>query len=297
MRAILKIIRSWFLADGRLRPIWRLAIFLILSPYLEAFGGLWLSQGGANEALIELGGGIALLIVSLLLVVVLDRRPLASFGLPVDRWAARDFMLGLFITAVQLGLIFGIEWAAGWTRPLGFAWNADLFRAMLIGWIGTSLLEELLTRGYAFQSLLAFGGRKWGAILALLGTSVGFSMLHGANPHMGILPFLSLIIAGLEYGVAYLVTGRLWMPLAMHFAWNLIESTLLGFPVSGMELPSLMTLERGGPALFTGGLFGPEGGLLAPLFSLIDLGFLFWLSRRGFWRPEPHRLFEESADA
>jgi hypothetical protein len=115
-------------------------------------------------------------------------------------------------------------------------------------------------------------------------TSVGFGLLHRlATPFAT----LALIVIGVELGVAYLVTRRLWLPIGMHFAWNLIEGTLLGFPVSGMSRPSLLSIEQGGPEFWTGGSFGPEGSPVAIGLSVLDIALLLWLGHLGFWRPDP----------
>jgi hypothetical protein len=66
----------------------------------------------------------------------------------------------------------------------------------------------------------------------------------------------------------------------------LVEGTLLGFPVSGVTWPSFLTLEQTGPASWTGGEFGPEGGWLVLLVSLLDIGFLLGLASIGFWKPD-----------
>jgi hypothetical protein len=104
---------------------------------------------------------------------------------------------------------------------------------------------------------------------------------------LGAFATLALIVIGVELGVAYLVTRWLWLPIGMHFAWNLIEGTLLGFPVSGMSRPSLLSIAQGGPEFWTGGSFGPEGSPVAIALSLLDIAFLLWLGHLGFWRPDP----------
>ena len=147
--------------------------------------------------------------------------------------------------------------------------------------------EELQTRGYVFQSLLTLGGRRFGPVLALGLTSFVFGGLHGGNPNVTLRGVIILIVVGLEFGIAYLVTRRLWLPIGMHFSWNLVEGTLLGYPVSGQSSPSFLTLERGGPASWTGGDFGPEGGWLVLFVSVLDIGFLLGLAALRFWRPDP----------
>ncbi len=61
-------------------------------------------------------------------------------------------------------------------------------------------------------------------------TLLVFGGLHGGNPNVTWGAVIILIVVGLEFGIAYLVTRRLWLPIGMHFSWNLVEGTLLGYP-------------------------------------------------------------------
>ena len=120
-----------------------------------------------------------------------------------------------------------------------------------------------------------------------------FAALHAANPGFwrSPAPLLGLIIAGLYLGTAYLATGRLYLPVALHTAWNLFEGPVFGFRVSGIQTPSLLAVRETGPALWTGGAFGPEAGLLVPLALLLHFPLLLVVARRlpgpGPARPSP----------
>jgi membrane protease YdiL (CAAX protease family) len=152
-----------------------------------------------------LGAALGILVVSLFLVVVVDRRPAGSLGLRLDALALRDLCIGMVIPTVQLGLIFFIELSMGWVRVKGFGWNGDIVRMALVRWLGVAFFEELLSRGYIFQSLLTLGGKRIGPVLALGITSAAFGFLH----HADWIATIALIVIGTEFGVAYLVTRRL----------------------------------------------------------------------------------------
>ena len=44
--------------------------------------------------------------------------------------------------------------------------------------------------------------------------------------------------------------------------WNFFEGVGFGFPVSGLDIYRLTRIEVHGPVLWTGGVFGPEAGLI-----------------------------------
>ena len=62
----------------------------------------------------------------------------------------------------------------------------------------------------------------------------------------------------------------LWVPIAIHFAWNFTQNGIFGAITSGNEkTSSLFTTQITGPEILTGGQFGPEGSIQAVLFCLI----------------------------
>lgn len=71
-------------------------------------------------------------------------------------------------------------------------------------------------------------------------------------------------LGGVIYGIAFAATGRIWLPLGLHFGWNWAQGPLLGFPLSGglVRQGSLLHLSRSGPSILTGRSYGPEGGTI-----------------------------------
>ena len=70
-------------------------------------------------------------------------------------------------------------------------------------------------------------------------------------------------LLGAMLGVGLVYTGRLALPIGFHIAWNFFQGGVFGFPVSGGDQQvALLTVDDRGPALWTGGAYGPEGGLL-----------------------------------
>src|SRR5262249_9597760 len=68
---------------------------------------------------------------------------------------------------------------------------------------------------------------------------------------------------GMLAAIARLATNGLWLPIGIHFAWNLLEGFVFGFPDSGIPSPDgLLHPIVTGPALLTGGDYGPAGGLV-----------------------------------
>ena len=129
-----------------------------------------------------------------------------------------------------------------------------------------AIIEEILLRGIVFR----VAEEKWGSTISLIISGVIFAGLHIVNPHVTVVSVLCIAVVGVLLGAAYMYYRNLWLPIAIHFAWNFTQNGIFGAITSGNEkTSSLLTTQITGPEIFTGGQFGPEGSLQAFLFCLI----------------------------
>jgi membrane protease YdiL (CAAX protease family) len=204
----------------------------------------------------------------------LDQRSFLSQGLSWNQRALRDIGVGFLIGGLMMGLIFIIEWAVGWLSIQGLAWQSESLAqvlggpvSMLVVFTAGAWTEELLHRGYWLQNLEEGLNLFWAVIFS----SLFFSVTHVTNPHFDIAALLGLFVSGVFLAYGYVRTRQLWLPIGLHIAWNLFESTIFGFSVSGLEgLPRLLSQTVSGPEIITGGAFGPEAGLV--LLPALGLG-------------------------
>ncbi len=107
-----------------------------------------------------------------------------------------------------------------------------------------------------------------------------FAGIHAGAFQGAWLPAVNVFSAGVLFCLAYGVSGNLWFPVSIHFAWNLLLGPVLGLTVSGTGELGLgwSVFSVDGPELFTGGAFGVEGGLVVTLTTaiLITVLALFW---------------------
>lgn len=137
-----------------------------------------------------------------------------------------------------------------------------------------AISEELVTRGY-IQGLVK---RTFGMVPAILVTSGIFAALHllNANVLQNPIPVLNLFLAGVLLGVAREASGGLWLPIGLHFTWNLFQGNVFGFAVSGNDFGEpVINITTTGSDLISGGAFGAEGSLIATAI-LIGATVLFW---------------------
>jgi hypothetical protein len=136
-------------------------------------------------------------------------------------------------------------------------------------------LEELANRGYFFQALIE-GTR---ALIAILGLSLVFSLGHIPNEDFSWIAGLCLFTQGVLFGLAYLKTRSLWIPIGIHVAWNWTQGSLWGIKVSGTKISNtLLESVPKGPELLSGGSFGIEGSLIT-LIVTIMLVLYIWKAK------------------
>jgi len=185
---------------------------------------------------------------------------------------------GMFAVVVALIAMFGGYSITGWGS---FGGMLSIFGLMA----SVSIAEELLFRGVLFRIVENLLG-TWGALVisgALFGT------IHLLNPHATLWGAISIAIeAGLMLGAAYAATRTLWMPIGLHFGWNFVQVGVFGGTASGGDhsYASLFQSVSDGPAVLTGGAFGPEASLVTIVICIVPtLFFLRMARRRGHIRP------------
>jgi len=74
---------------------------------------------------------------------------------------------------------------------------------------------------------------------------------------------------------------NLWLPIAIHFAWNFIQGDIFGTPVSGdLASTSIIVSQLEGSKWFTGAAWGIEATVQIVIFSLITGIVLLVLSHK-----------------
>jgi len=299
---------------GLLRSGWRAFLFLMLARAPEIVIGLLvaaLSAGASESNAAEAAFGspaqmipvyaflvIWLLFLSWLCLRFLERLPLSSLGYHFHRGWWRDLLLGCGVAAVMMTVIVGLQWIGGGTRiiinPILWQSVAD---GRAIDWMGVwrvagqmtgalvlfilaGSFEELLFRGYGFQTLL----RAISPVIPILLLSLYFGVAHLGNPSATTVSTANTVLAGVWLSVAYLKTRSLWFATALHFTWNWMMGAFFGLPVSGLKLidrPFLLSTSEN-PVWLTGGDYGSEGGLAVTAILLIATLVIWrakWLHR------------------
>jgi membrane protease YdiL (CAAX protease family) len=260
--------------DTRIGIIIRVSFFVALVIIgLEFISGLLTVFGVFVAATVGLCA--TALLANLLTMRIFDRRPFADLGLQLGAPSGLNFVLGLAFGGGSAALMLVAPLLAG-TGHFVMRTQATFSWATLISYLFGLLIaatgEELIFRGYAFQLLI----EKIGPFATVLPVGVVFGIAHAHNPSVTGLGLLNTILWGILLGYAFLRSHDLWLPIGLHYGWNAVLP-LFGVNLSGLTIDvTRYSYQWDLTPLWSGGNYGPEGGLLTTIFAV---ALFFALSR------------------
>jgi len=269
----------WLRAIG-----WALALFVIfmaVDAIAQKAAQLFDHGQGPVGVLATLGvntAGLALYVVIIRLAEGRWPRELAP------RHAVRQWLIGVAAGAAMMATIVGLLAALG---LYDIAWRPPAAPWKMLGLTITSgVLEELVMRAVLLRLLM----RAFGIWPALAVQAALFGVLHLGNPNATLVAAGAIAVeAGLMLAAFYLLTGRIWMSIGVHGAWNFTQGYIFGAAVSGNPIKDSLLLSApraDTPLWLNGGAFGPEASLPAMIVgtsvAILVLG-LAW-RRGGFLR-------------
>jgi membrane protease YdiL (CAAX protease family) len=132
--------------------------------------------------------------------------------------------------------------------------------------------EEMMFRGYGFQVLMA----ALGPFATILPVSVLFALVHAWNPNVSAPGLVNTGLWGIVLGFAFWRSGDLWLAIGLHAGWNW-TLPLLGANLSGLTIKLTgYDLRWNIAPLWSGGAYGPEGGLLTTAILVVLFLWLLW---------------------
>lgn len=283
------------------------AVFRDAGPTVAAVGG--------TGALVVQVGVVAVGVVAAARFV--DERSYTALGFERSRAWWADLGFGLALGLALPTVVFAVELAAGYVSvtgtlvsradasvPVAPAVDPWLALALVAAYfLAVAVFEELLFRAYLLATLtegLAWvcarfidgdgrsvtddcgtRGRRRALVAAAAATSLLFGAGHAANPAATLRGVVIIACYGGLLAATVLLTGRIAVAVGFHLTWNFAVSSVFGFPVSGVTTPvTLLAVEQSGPALVTGGRFGPEAGLVSLVALAVGtaavLGWVRW---------------------
>jgi CAAX protease family protein len=249
-----------------------------------------LGSGPALFVVSTLGTFAASSVANAVTLRIYERAQLADIGLGWTAASRHNLLLGVVggggAAAVILVVPLMVRVANLAPVPNAhFEWPSLLLLTLIL--LFGSVGEEMLFRGYAFQVLV----KAIGPFATILPTAVLFGLAHQTNLNFTWLALVNTILWGVVLGFAFVRSGDLWLPIGLHFGWNWVLP-LFGVSLSGFTMGITgYSVQWRIPDLWSGGAYGPEGGLLT---SAIIVVLFFYLLRAPIQHQDAFLLRETS---
>ena len=298
----------WNEAENRMRNGYRIIITVVLyllfyRIYLFLINSLGIKLIYSSKSslwIFLLGGSVRILPAILALWVsgrIIDKRRMSNFGFHLNKNWWTDFGFGFGLGAVLMSIIFLIELIFGWITIAATFYSVKSHLNIIVPllvflflFICAGMAEEIFARGYLIKNLsegfnLKSINSNRAILIALVLTSLIFGLAHLGNSNATLLSTFNIMMAGVLFGVGYIYTGQLAIPIGLHVSWNFFQANIFGWPVSGITYPaeivSVIKTTQNGPDFITGGNFGPEGGLLGTFIFILGIIIIYiWLLLR-----------------
>jgi membrane protease YdiL (CAAX protease family) len=216
------------------------------------------------------------LVISWLILWAFCKKNLNALGLIPNRNRVVLFLSGLVIAVLCCIFYTGVKTLfenSHWRSNKNFTGTMALKST---NWVLNSVLyEELIFRG----ALLYIAVKKIGETKAVLLSAACFGIYHWfsynalGNPVQMIIIFFMTAIWGYMFAMAFVKTGSLYLPVALHLGWNLASSVIF----SNGPIGDQFLVKTGGVYLVGGtSIFV----FLIQLFMLPLITFLFLLKRK-----------------
>ena len=308
MSSVSSCLRSfvWGQQHDRVRAIWR-----VLFPVLAGFLAFRLAGVAAltfdlnrGEMMVVAFGGTTLVMLGVIGISAryLDHRPLNEYGYRLSRDWWQNLVVGVGLGALIVAVAVIIAHSAGSLRVTDSTLVPDV---ALLGWllvfvaafVGVAFYEEFLYRGSfitnAVEGLTARDiSRSIATGVALVASTIAFALIHlpgaiVADANVGLVVVKTGLLGGL-FGVAYLRTEELALPMGLHLGVNYALMNIFGIGAAETPgVPSLLTVEHTAT-----GLWSASRGI--PLFVAILAGYvtvLLWTRWRNRDRSAQQRNY------
>jgi hypothetical protein len=263
----------------------RMALLYVTLAYLYLSGFFFrgaFTHGPLQALAATVVAGAMMLTLYANVVVFIERRTVTELTLPP---MGRELGLGLLLGFGLYSVCMLILMALGNYRIDGLHDWHILLTGMSAA-LATGVFEELVFRGGLFRL-----SQEWfGTWAALVISSLVFGFAHADADGATLQGLVSVSTwAGLLLSATYLLTGRLWLGIGLHAAWNYTQGTVYSGIVSGNAPPNgffKSTLQ--GSEWLTGGSFGVEASVVALLVcGTVGTLMLVKAVRRGRIVPPP----------
>lgn len=233
---------------------------------------------------------IGVLVSGIIVHKYIFKRPLETFGISMKRFIPH-YSWGLFLGALLIFIGFLVIRLLGYLDILEYNLDYSIIALFFIFFIVQSLFEEIAFRSYMMPAITD----RFGLWVSLILSSILFAAIHLSNSNVNPLGIANIGLAGVLLGVLFIKYDSVWVASGLHCSWNYIQSTILGFEVSGEKTFNMIVTQENGPDIITGGKFGFEGSIISILLLSGLLGYYLLMDQEVKDKFKPKVIEEDFA--
>lgn len=256
-------------------------ILFIISVLAQNLGILWhIFSLYSLEYLLH---GLTYLIVTIGLVNLLVKKGLKNklpyYRITTFKICPLCLILGLLLPIIIITVYF--VFISGDIIVTQFASKKEyiemIISLLFISGIVAPIVEEIIFRGV----LLKYIEDKTNIFVAIISTSVLFSLVHLFNGKLVGLDFYLLIIAGtiagIMYGIASYKYSSIWASISLHMFWNI--GGIFVITNSKEDYGVLQYLINSSNVFITGGDYGTDASIISILSYMLVIVILLFRKR------------------
>lgn len=202
-----------------------------------------------------------------------DKKDLLDIVVSPFKVILKDVFGGIFLGVLLISIGFIVLLFLHQISVKEVNWVFSGFFLSFLLFVFVAITEEILFRGFLLNRLM----KSVHVTVALIGSSLLFTAMHVMNENCTSIGLFNIFMAGIILGLLFIITKKIWLPIAFHFSWNFFQA-MCGFGVSGHNSYSLIEQEKENNSI-NGGLFGFEGSFVCSILMLLTtvvFVLLYW---------------------
>ncbi len=248
-------------------------VALALNPAYASFSAI-LNALTSSQGIMIFSLFITVVLTAFTLIYLrrIEKRPLVTAGISRTRFAPR-YAAGFGLGAIALLLCFTPSLIS---EGVAYCGVSVLIPVYLLAFMVQSSSEEVFFRGFMMTGI----AKKTGILLAVIISSVIFSLAHALNGGYSLLSGIYYTLIGAFLALLLLRTGNIWASCGFHGAWNFTIGLLAPIELgSGLPAVDYAVFDTGEATQIDYGILGDPYYLILIGIFLAAIAVLLFVGR------------------
>lgn len=157
-----------------------------------------------------------------------EKRSFRSIGLQKKN-SFKHYLIGLLLGGIIICITITVDFLVGGLKiegiSDGFNGTTILFIVIyFVGFMFQGASEEIMFRGFLMTDI----ARKNKITIAIITSSLIFSLMHIFNPGITIFELISIFLMGIFLSLYIICFDNIWGACAIHTIWNFVQVNIVG---------------------------------------------------------------------